>query len=125
MKSETSTFQILLNHTDNAGKRTILYILDLWSPKAQFYSSLKHVLVGGFTDGNVKKCNHVQDENCLCDKSNSLYFTDIQRLPTKLSDYFSYKFEDNSQGELMLLSFIGLQQLKFCSQYSVITFFPL
>lgn len=74
--------------------RTILYISDLYSPKPQLYSSLKHGLVSRFTDQNIKKCNHIQDENCLCDKSHSPYFIDIQRHPTN-SDYFPYKFEDN------------------------------
>lgn len=72
---------------------TILYISDLQSPTAQLYRSLKHGLVSKFTDQNTKKCNHIQDENYLCDKSNSPHFRGIQRLLAKLSDYFPYKFE--------------------------------
>lgn len=83
-----------LNQTDNAGVKTLLYTSDLQLPKPQFYSSLKHRLASRFTDQNIKKCNHIQDENCLCDKSNSPYFIDVQKLPTN-SVYFPYEFEDN------------------------------
>lgn len=81
----------ILNQIDSVGVKTVFFVSDLQSAKHGF------TVLGNirFTDQNIKQCDHIQHENCLCDKSNDSQFIDIQRLPTKSSDYSFYKVKDN------------------------------
>lgn len=61
-----STFQIFLNQIDSVGVKIVFFVSDLESEKHGF-TVLWNIR---FTDQNIKQCNRIQDENCLCDKSN-------------------------------------------------------